>query len=55
MTCLAATTADLDWPSIAIELVGGLALFLFGMTIMTDALKAIAGGGHAPTAQPPVP
>jgi phosphate:Na+ symporter len=32
------------WP-IAIGLAGGLALFLFGMEQMTDALKQVAGGG----------
>ncbi len=39
------STGALDaWP-IAIGLAGGLALFLFGMEQMTDALKQVAGGG----------
>jgi len=42
---LAATTAsdNLSWGKMAIQLMGGLALFLFGMEQMADALKAVAG------------
>jgi phosphate:Na+ symporter len=32
-----------DWPSMTIQLFGGLALFLFGMEQMASALKAVAG------------
>ena len=32
-----------DWPKMAIQLFGGLALFLFGMEQMANALKAVAG------------
>ena len=35
----------LEIGAIAMGLFGGLALFLFGMEQMTDALKAVAGGG----------
>lgn len=35
----------LDLTAIAVGLLGGLALFLYGMEKMTDALKAAAGGG----------
>ncbi len=35
--------ASPDWPSMAIQLFGGLALFLFGMEQMASALKAVAG------------
>lgn len=38
-------TTSLDGLQIVIGLVGGLALFLFGMQQMTDALKLVAGGG----------
>ena len=41
MTLLAADTLEL-FPLIS-GLVGGLALFLFGMEQMADALKAVAG------------
>lgn len=34
-----------DWGSMAAMLFGGLALFLFGMDMMSDALKAVAGEG----------
>jgi phosphate:Na+ symporter len=34
---------DLDTAALAIGLLGGLALFLFGMDIVTDALKRVAG------------
>jgi len=36
---------ELDTLTILIELFGGLALFLFGMDQMTEALKAVAGDG----------
>jgi len=36
-------TDSISVPTIVTEMIGGLALFLFGMTIMTDALKAAAG------------
>lgn len=36
---------DLDIVGIAIGLAGGLSLFLYGMTQMTDALKRVAGEG----------
>ena len=35
----------LDWASMGMQLFGGLALFLFGMEQMSDALKAAAGEG----------
>jgi phosphate:Na+ symporter len=34
---------ETDWVSMAMSLLGGLALFLFGMDQMADALKAVAG------------
>jgi phosphate:Na+ symporter len=34
---------QLNWPKMAMELFGGLALFLFGMEQMSDGLKAAAG------------
>ncbi len=33
----------MSWSSMSIQLLGGLALFLFGMEQMADALKAVAG------------
>jgi phosphate:Na+ symporter len=36
---------NLAWGTIATQLGGGLALFLFGMRLMTEALKTVAGGG----------
>ncbi len=44
---LLATSADItiDWWAIGIGLAGGLALFLFGLEQMTEALKAVAGEG----------
>ena len=39
------TSAELPLGEIVIGLAGGLALFLFGMRQMTDALKTVAGGG----------
>ena len=33
-----------DWLPVAFGLLGGLALFLFGLRLMTDAVKAVAGG-----------
>lgn len=35
--------ATLDWGSMALQLLGGLALFLYGLEKMATALKAIAG------------
>jgi phosphate:Na+ symporter len=35
--------ADIDWTTMGMGLFGGLALFLFGMEQMADALKAVAG------------
>jgi len=34
---------DLDWGVMTMELLGGLALFLYGMELMAEALKAVAG------------
>ncbi len=46
MTLLADTTPiDLDWFKIIVSLAGGLAIFLFGMTVMTDGLKSATGDG----------
>ncbi len=39
------TTDTLEVGTIAIGLFGGLALFLFGMEQMTDAMKSVAGAG----------
>ena len=39
----AETSADIDWLKMGMGLFGGLALFLFGMDQMADALKAVAG------------
>ena len=41
----AATAADsgIDWWTMGMTLFGGLALFLFGMDQMADALTAVAG------------
>jgi len=36
-------TGEMDWGNMAMKLLGGLALFLFGMEQMADALKAAAG------------
>jgi phosphate:Na+ symporter len=33
----------LDWWQMGMKLLGGLALFLYGMEQMSDALKAVAG------------
>jgi phosphate:Na+ symporter len=35
--------ATIDWEAMILGLLGGLALFLFGMDQMSDALKAVAG------------
>ena len=35
--------ATMHWWTMAMQLFGGLALFLFGMDQMADALKAVAG------------
>ena len=37
------TGSDVDWLNMGMKLLGGLALFLFGMEQMADALKAVAG------------
>jgi len=37
------TGGDIDWWNMGMKLLGGLALFLFGMDQMADALKAVAG------------
>ena len=34
---------DMDWGNMAMKLLGGLALFLYGMEMMADSLKAAAG------------
>ena len=34
---------DIEWPQVAMGLLGGLALFLFGMEQMSDALKSALG------------
>jgi phosphate:Na+ symporter len=39
----AGTNGDIDWMNMGMKLLGGLALFLFGMEQMADALKAVAG------------
>ena len=39
------TTNDLEIATIAMGLFGGLAIFLYGMEKMTDALKVVAGSG----------
>ena len=36
---------DLEWGVILTQLGGGLALFLYGMRRMTEALKTVAGSG----------
>jgi phosphate:Na+ symporter len=38
-----ANAGDIDWLSMGTSLLGGLALFLFGMDQMADGLKAVAG------------
>jgi phosphate:Na+ symporter len=38
-------STGIDWFDVIFGLTGGLAIFLFGMTQMTDALKAAAGEG----------
>ena len=38
-----ANPAELEWWNMGMKLLGGLALFLFGMEQMADALKAVAG------------
>jgi phosphate:Na+ symporter len=39
----AGDTAQIDWAVMSVELFGGLAIFLFGMEQMAEALKAVAG------------
>ena len=43
MFMLGAAPQELELFTILMRLVGGLAIFLFGMDLMTDALKVIAG------------
>jgi len=40
---IAAPAAELETFPVAMELLGGLALFLFGMELLADSLKAVAG------------
>ncbi|GCA63109.1 sodium-dependent phosphate transport protein [Kipferlia bialata] len=42
---MADDTTDLDVATIVFTLLGGLAVFLYGIEKMTDGLKAVAGGG----------
>jgi phosphate:Na+ symporter len=42
-TVFAATGESMDWWTMAMQLFGGLALFLFGMEQMAESLKAVAG------------
>ena len=44
-TTAAAQSDGLNVPEIVIGMLGGLAIFLFGMEMMTDALKSVAGAG----------
>ena len=37
------SSGEMDWLNMSMQLVGGLALFLFGMEQMADSLKAVAG------------
>ena len=39
----AAADGDINWTDMGMKLLGGLALFLYGMEQMADALKAVAG------------
>ena len=34
---------ELNWGSLLVQVFGGLAIFLYGMTVMTDGLKLVAG------------
>ncbi len=45
LPALAAADPDgtIDWGTMTVGLLGGLALFLYGMDMMADALKAVAG------------
>ncbi|MGB0414350.1 MAG: Na/Pi cotransporter family protein [Coraliomargarita sp.] len=36
---------EIPWPTVWMQLLGGLALFLLGMEVMSDAIKAVAGDG----------
>ena len=45
MIPLLATTENLDWATLIMGVLGGLALFLFGMDQMTRALRVVAGAG----------
>lgn len=40
---LLAQQTDIHWPTVAMQVLGGLALFLFGMQWMTEALTSVAG------------
>ncbi len=42
---LATTPTSLEFGALLTGLSGGLALFLYGMRLMTESLKAVAGGG----------
>ncbi len=44
-TALAADGATLQWWPMSMQLLGGLALFLYGMEQMASALKSVAGEG----------
>lgn len=37
------TSSEIEWPQVAMGLLGGLALFLFGLEQMSDALKSALG------------
>lgn len=43
VTVVLPPVATIDWEAMILGLMGGLALFLFGMEQMSDALKAVAG------------
>lgn len=36
---------ELNWVNLLIQVFGGLAIFLYGMSVMTDGLKLVAGSG----------
>lgn len=40
----AASSAEIDWVELALQAIGGLALFLFGVSILADALRGLSGG-----------
>ncbi|MCB1763900.1 MAG: hypothetical protein KDI27_12285, partial [Gammaproteobacteria bacterium] len=39
----ASSGKSIDWFTMTMTLLGGLAIFLYGMELMTDSLKAVAG------------